>query len=216
MKEEIQENVKDIITEPIKAIPKKVITDIWDKKQFEQMFLEAGQWIAEYERDGTEETELRSIIFGEENMREIANYMHQQDSFRWFQILQQGIHVELQKSGMSAQNQKNCEKHFLEIIRTRMQERQPIIVERSMQHEIAEGVDMLGEQNSQMLQKIIGIEKILQDQAIQKEETRQHKRQEKKKDPSSHERKWNHTRMIGKNGYSFSFQKRSAKGKSAS
>lgn len=77
MKEEIQENVKDIITEPIKAIPKKVITDIWDKKQFEQMFLEAGQWIAEYERDGTEETELRSIIFGEENMREIANYMHQ-------------------------------------------------------------------------------------------------------------------------------------------
>ena len=199
MKEEIQENVKDIITEPIKAIPKKVITDIWDKKQFEQMFLEAGQWIAEYERDGTEETELRSIIFGEENMREIANYMHQQDSFRWFQILQQGIHVELQKSGMSAQNQKNCEKHFLEIIRTRMQERQPIIVERSMQHEIAEGVDMLGEQNSQMLQKIIGIEKILQDQAIQKEETRQHKRQEKKKDPSSHERKWNlsHTHVEG-------------------
>ena len=125
MKEEIQENVKDIITEPIKAIPKKVITDIWDKKQFEQMFLEAGQWIAEYERDGTEETELRSIIFGEENMREIANYMHQQDSFRWFQILQ--------------------------------------------------------------------------DQAIQKEETRQHKRQEKKKDPSSHERKWNlsHTHVEG-------------------
>ena len=41
MKEEIQENVKDIITEPIKAIPKKVITDICDKKQFDQMFLEA-------------------------------------------------------------------------------------------------------------------------------------------------------------------------------
>lgn len=84
-----QESVTDFVLEPIKAIPKKVIENIWDKKQIEQMFIESGKWVANYERDGTEESGLRSIAFCEENMRAIADYMfHQkhQDQFRWFEV----------------------------------------------------------------------------------------------------------------------------------
>ena len=43
--ENFQESVTDIVLEPIKAIPKKVIENIWDKKQIEQMFIEAGRWV---------------------------------------------------------------------------------------------------------------------------------------------------------------------------
>lgn len=62
---EFQESVTDIVLEPIKAIPKKVIENIWDKKQLEEMFIDAGRWVINYERDGTEESELRSIAFCE-------------------------------------------------------------------------------------------------------------------------------------------------------
>lgn len=104
---DFQESVTDIVLEPIKAIPKKVIKNIWDKKQIEQMFIESGKWVANYERDGTEESGLRSIAFCEENMRAIADYMfHQkhQDQFRWFEVLQQAIHAQLKESGMSVRN----------------------------------------------------------------------------------------------------------------
>lgn len=67
--EDFQESVTDIVLEPIKAIPRKVIENIWDKKQLEEMFIEAGRWVINYERDGTEESELRSIAFCEEKMQ---------------------------------------------------------------------------------------------------------------------------------------------------
>lgn len=88
---EFQESVTDIVLEPIKAIPKKVIENIWDKKQLEEMFINAGRWVINYERDGTEESELRSIAFCEENMRAIAAYMYHQDQFRWFEVFPLGI-----------------------------------------------------------------------------------------------------------------------------
>lgn len=34
---------------------------LWDKKQFEEMFIEAGRWSVDYERDDTEELQLRNI-----------------------------------------------------------------------------------------------------------------------------------------------------------
>ena len=180
--EDFQESVTDIVLEPIKAIPKKVIENIWDKKQLEEMFIDAGRWVINYERDGTEESDLRGIAFCEENMREIANYMfHQnhQDQFRWFEVLQQAIHAQLKESGMSVRNQQNCEKHFLEIIGKCMRERHPVTVERSMQQETVNGVRMLNEQNSRMLQIVMENNEFLRGYCNAENEKRQHTRQEK-------------------------------------
>ena len=178
--ENFQESVTDIVLEPIKAIPKKVIENIWDKKQLEEMFIDAGRWVINYERDGTEESDLRGIAFCEKNMREIANYMfHQnhQDQFRWFEVLQQAIHAHLKESGMSVRNQQNCEKHFLEIIGKCMREKNPITVERSMQQETVNGVRMLNEQNSQVLQLVMENNELLRSYQNEKEERHQRNRQ---------------------------------------
>lgn len=169
--EEFQESVTDIVLEPIKAIPKKVIENIWDKKQLEEMFIDAGRWVINYERDGTEESELRSIAFCEENMRAIADYMYHQDPFRWFEVLQKAIHAHLKESGMSARNQQNCENHFLEIIGKCMRERHPVTVERSMQQETVNGVRILNKQNSQMLQMLMENNELLRSYHNAKEET---------------------------------------------
>ena len=180
--EDFQESVTDIVLEPIKAIPKKVIENIWDKKQLEEMFIDAGRWVINYERDGTEESDLRGIAFCEENMLEIANYMFHQnhkDQFRWFEVLQQAIHAQLKESGMSVRNQQNCEKHFLEIIGKCMREKNPIIVERSMQQETVNGVRMLNEQNSRMLQIVMENNEFLRGYCNEENEKRQHIRQEK-------------------------------------
>lgn len=180
--EDFQESVTDIVLEPIKAIPKKVIENIWNKKQLEEMFIDAGRWVINYERDGTEESDLRGIAFCEKNMREIANYMfHQnhQDQFRWFEVLRQAIHAQLKESGMSVRNQQNCEKHFLEIIGKCMREKNPITVERSMQQETVNGVRMLNEQNSRMLQIVMENNEFLRGYCNAENEKRQHIRQEK-------------------------------------
>ena len=176
--EDFQESVTDIVLEPIKAIPKKVIENIWNKKQLEEMFIDAGRWVINYERDGTEESELRSIAFCEKNMRAIADYMYHQDSFRWFEVLQKAIHAHLKESGMSVRNQQNCEKHFLEIIGKCMREKNPITVERSMQQETVNGVRMLNEQNSQVLQLVMENNELLRSYQNEKEERHQRNRQE--------------------------------------
>lgn len=191
---DFQESVTDIVLEPIKAIPKKVIKNIWDKKQIEQMFIESGKWVANYERDGTEESGLRSIAFCEENMRAIADYMfHQkhQDQFRWFEVLQQAIRAHLKESSMSVRNQKNCEKHFLEIIGKCMREKNPITVERSMQQETVNGVRMMNAQNSQVLQLVMENNELLRSYHNAEEEKRQHKRQENSESQQrSKDKKW--------------------------
>ncbi len=169
--ENFQEPVTDIVLKPVKTISKKVIENIWDKKQFEEMFIEAGRWVADYERDGTEESELRSIVFCEGNMRELADYMYHQDLFRWFEVLQQGIRAELKASGMSVRNQEICEKYFLEVIEKRMREKAPITVERSMQQETVNGVRILNKQNSQMLQMLMENNELLRSYHNAKEET---------------------------------------------
>lgn len=80
------------------------------------MFIDAGRWVADYERDETEESELRSIVFCEGNMRELADYMfnqNHQDPFRWFEVLQQAIHAHLKESGMSVEISKTVRNIFL-------------------------------------------------------------------------------------------------------
>ncbi len=189
--EEFQESVTDIVLEPIKAIPKKVIENIWDKKQLEEMFINAGRWVINYERDGTEESELRSIAFCEKNMRAIADYMYHQDQFRWFEVLQQAIHAHLKEHGMSARNQQNCEKHFLEIIGKCMRERDPVTVERSMQQETVNGVRMMNAQNPQVLQLVMENNELLRSYHNAEEEKRQQKRQENSESQHrSKDKKW--------------------------
>ena len=197
--ENFQESVTDIVLEPIKAIPKKVIENIWDKKQLEEMFIDAGRWVINYERDGTEESDLRGIAFCEENMREIANYMfHQnhQDQFRWFEVLQQAIRAHLKESGMSVRNQKNCEKHFLEIIEKGMREKNPITVERSMQQEIVNGVRMLNEQSSQMLQLFMKNNEFLRSyHNVAKEKSQRNRQESSESQYRSKVKKWTLTHV---------------------
>ena len=44
-------------------------------KEMIQIFVNAGKDIGNYEYDGSEESELRRIIFCEENMKVVAEYM---------------------------------------------------------------------------------------------------------------------------------------------
>ena len=59
------------------ALTKKVC----NKEKFQDIFLEAGTAVAEYEKDDTEECENRKIIFCQENMLVLAREMKKMSIF---------------------------------------------------------------------------------------------------------------------------------------
>lgn len=76
------------------------ISNEWTKQELIQMFIEAGKEVAYYERDNTEESELRQFCFCEKNMKSIAEYMSEVDEFRWMSVLHEGIQDLLSRSSM--------------------------------------------------------------------------------------------------------------------
>lgn len=85
-------------------------------KEMIQIFVNAGKDIGNYEYDGSEESELRRIIFCEENMKAVAEHMMKCDEFSWLDTLQQCVRYLLSGNEMDAKNKEICEKHFCQII----------------------------------------------------------------------------------------------------
>lgn len=91
-------------------------------KEMIQIFVNAGKDIGNYEYDGSEESELRRIIFCEENMKVVAEYMMKCDEFSWLDTLQQCVRHLLSGNEMDAKNKEICEKHFCQIIENEIKE----------------------------------------------------------------------------------------------
>ena len=84
-----------IIESTVYLDPRKGITDVINQKydllQVIKMFVDAGKEVAAYERDRTEESELRKICFSEENMTTLAKEMYSIDDFSWMRILEERL-----------------------------------------------------------------------------------------------------------------------------
>ena len=140
MSEENLELIKAIAQGDFKAIPEVVLTKWIDSKRFEKIFIDAGASVANYERTGSEESETRRILFGEDNMRKLAAHMRRIDDFSWRNELQKCIHNLLENADISVSNQQACERHFCEIIEHKLKYTIPKICERSILQELQDNL----------------------------------------------------------------------------
>lgn len=171
MKESKTEVVKAIAKGDFKSIPGVLCVNYLDNKEVENILIDAGMQVAEYERDASEESELRKVVFRKENMRILAKHMQPIDDFSWMDELHNCIENILSESAMTEANREACEKHFCEIVRRKIRSQFPSIFERSQQDSIAAGVVKISSQMADMHHLICN--------AIQmQEEKRQHQRQE--------------------------------------
>ena len=92
-----------------------------DKKVLENIFVEAGEFISNYEYDKTEQSELRAIVFDRKNMIQLADAMYEVDEFAWIPTLESYLEDVLGKSALTIANQQKCKKHFVDIVRRDMQ-----------------------------------------------------------------------------------------------
>lgn len=87
-----------------------------DKKQFEAIFVSAGKTVAEYEKDNTEQNDIRRILFCEETMRLLANEIRKSNSFDWLKDLDRCVNDLLSLSELDSINKARCKKHFEDIV----------------------------------------------------------------------------------------------------
>ena len=59
----------DLLLGDSKSVLKKIGLSIFEKKQFEDIFVSAGKMVAEYENDNTEQNDIRRILFCEERVK---------------------------------------------------------------------------------------------------------------------------------------------------
>jgi len=99
-----------------KSVLKKIGLSILDKKQFEAIFVSAGKTVAEYEKDNTEQNDIRRILFCEETMRLLANEIRKSNSFDWLKDLDRCVNDLLSLSELDSINKARCKKHFEDIV----------------------------------------------------------------------------------------------------
>lgn len=87
-----------------------------DYYTWEKIFIGGGQAVAEYEKDGTEESDIRAVVFCKENMQTLAKEMWETDAFFFEETLTERIRSILDNRCMDKRNQKHCVNHFLQIV----------------------------------------------------------------------------------------------------
>lgn len=106
----------DLLLGDSKSVLKKIGLSIFEKKQFEDIFVSAGKTVAEYEKDNTEQNELRKILFCEKNMRLLANEIRKKNIFDWLKDLDRCVDNLLSTSELDSINKDRCKKHFEDIV----------------------------------------------------------------------------------------------------
>ena len=106
----------DLLLGDPKSVLKKIGLSILDKKQFEAIFVSAGKTVAEYEKDNTEQNDIRRILFCEETMRLLANEIRKSNSFDWLKDLDRCVNDLLSLSELDSINKARCKKHFEDIV----------------------------------------------------------------------------------------------------
>ena len=178
MSEENLELIKAIAQGDFKAIPEVVLTKWIDSKRFEKIFIDAGASVANYERTGSEESETRRILFGEDNMRKLAAHMRRIDDFSWWNELQKCIHNLLENADISISNQQACERHFCEIIEHKVKYTIPKICERSILQELQDNLTHMEQRMDTAMERMCFQDELLREFLRKMEEERQHVRQE--------------------------------------
>lgn len=90
---------------------------IHDNRKFQDIFLEAGAEVAAYEKDNTEECEVRQIIFCKDNMLKLAKGMKKISGFEWGKQLDIYLDDLLRESALTTEQKRSCKIHFVEVIK---------------------------------------------------------------------------------------------------
>lgn len=125
-------DIPGIITDGIKKTAGEYIQNRISYHKWERIYVNAGQAVAGFEHDGTEESQVRNILFCEKNMKKLAKKMWDADYFAFEKILKENMHSVLEESSMSAGNQENCLEHFVQIVIGDIRKCMPQRIERSL------------------------------------------------------------------------------------
>lgn len=143
----------DIVSDGIKDGGKGIVTRCMNQKHWESIFVQAGNTVAGFENyQGDEQSEIRRILFGKDNMLELAKYLRKQDSFGLKGNLENCLDSLFDCSDLSEDNKKNCKCHFMDIVMKDLREQFAVLIDRSLAQETH---DMVAQQGN-FLQKYDG------------------------------------------------------------
>lgn len=176
------EIIKQICTGDWKAIPVTMGLKFLNEHQFTQIFVDAGKQIREFRRYGTEETELRNVIFCEENMKLLAKHMRPVDDYTWLERLVICVDNLVNGSAMSEDNKETSKQRFVEIVTDKCRKILPEIYGRSRLEEIGQGMEQM---NSRMDRLERATQNIIDMGSRQNQEERLQQRMETEKRPET-------------------------------
>lgn len=118
---------------------------IHDNRKFQDIFLEAGVAVADYEKDNTGEYEIRQIIFCRENMLALAREMKNVSGFEWNKKLNICLDNLLGENVLSPEQKKRCRTHFMEVIKHEIMYCFAGIYQQNLMSEMASQVKEIGQ-----------------------------------------------------------------------
>lgn len=128
--------LSDIVGDGIKDGGKNMVTRCINRKKWEAIFVQAGIAVAGFENyQEDEQSEIRHILFGKENMIELAKYLRQHDGFGLKGNLENCLASLLDRSDLSEDNKENCKRHFMDIVMKDLREQFAVLINQSLAQE---------------------------------------------------------------------------------
>lgn len=180
MNEYTSDMVSAIASAGLRAAAGAFAANKLEQKQTEAMFVDAGAELAGYERDGSEESDLRAVVFCGENMRRLAAHMREVDDFRWWGELKLCLDQLVDGSELQDKNKQVCKKRFLDLIQTKLRKDFPKLYERGMQEALYASVQDIGQRVVRMgaqVDRLQQFDEAMRAKVREHEEKRQRPRQ---------------------------------------
>ncbi|MDE6851450.1 MAG: hypothetical protein K2J67_03040, partial [Lachnospiraceae bacterium] len=139
----------EFLGDEIKDSGRKYLTKWIDRKRWEAIFVEAGNAVAEFENyHSDEQSEIRSIVFGRDNMIKLADWLWEKGSLEFKKNLEDCLESLLNQSGLLEENIDNCKCHFMDVVMKDIKEQFAFVAEKYREQET---YDMI-QQNGRILQ----------------------------------------------------------------
>lgn len=149
----------EFMGDEIKETGRKFYTKWIDKKRWEAIFVEAGNAVAEFENyHGDEQSEIRSIVFGRNNMLQLADWLWERGSFEFKKNLEDCLDSLLNQSELLEENIENCRCHFINIVMKDIKEQFVFVAEKYRDqetHDMVQQQGMMLQYQNTMLQNIL-------------------------------------------------------------
>lgn len=114
---ECLENIDEsFLADGIRSKLGKFAQNVVDRETMKHIFVCAGKEVADYEKDNSEECEIRQIIFQEDNMKQFAVKMSQVSPFQWQEKMNLYLDNILSESVLSDDAKRQCGIHFQKIV----------------------------------------------------------------------------------------------------